>query len=608
MMSTPFDADSFLEKATSQPGVYQMYDVEEQLIYVGKAKNLKNRLRSYFKSKTIAAKTQSLVSKIARIELTVTETENEALLLECNLIKQHRPRYNILLRDDKSYPYIFISAGEFPRVDIHRGAKKAKGHYYGPYPNGYAVRETIHLLQKLFKIRQCRDAFFRARTRPCLQYQIKRCTAPCVGLIEKQAYLRAIEHAKLFLEGKSYQVTDELAEKMERASAKQEYELAAHYRDLIIKLKDVQQQQYITQEGGNVDALAIAETAEHYCVQLLFVRGGRVLGSKSFYPKVPQAQTAKQVLNAFVCQYYLQNQQQQEQSASEIILSVEIEDQSLVSKVLTKLRQSQIKVTHSVRGRRKKWLQMAMKNAELAIAHHVNEKSNMAKRFADLQQRLQSDSLPRRIECFDVSHSQGEAAVASCVVFNEEGPLKSDYRRFNIEGIQAGDDYAAMKQALTRRYKRLKEGEGTLPDVLIIDGGKGQIHQAEKVFEELQITGVMLVSVVKGDGRQARNDRILTNHHGTELPLPHDSLAMHLLQQCRDEAHRFAISGHRKARDKKRKQSILEDIDGIGATRRQALLKRFGGLQEIGKASVDELAKVSGISKALAQKIYDRLH
>ncbi len=601
---TKFDSQAFLRSLTSKPGVYRMVDGEGVVLYVGKAGNLKKRVSSYFRSSGLAPKTQALMQQVGNVEVTVTNTEGEALLLENHLIKELRPRYNVLLRDDKSYPYIFISAGEaFPRLAFHRGPKRAQGRYFGPYPSAGAVRDSLSLLQKLFPVRQCEDSFFRNRSRPCLQYQIKRCTAPCVGFVDHETYMRDVRHAEWFLEGKSAQVIDELVKRMEAASENLDFEQAARYRDQIQNLRRIAERQYIAGEGGDLDVVACAVEGGMACVQVFFFRAGRNLGNKAFFPQVPAGAEPGEVLEAFMPQYYLDKE-----VPPEILISHDFEDAELLARVLAERAQRRVALRPRVRGERARWLQLALHNAEHALAARLASRSGMQQRMEALQEALSLEQVPTRLECFDISHTMGEATVASCVVFGAEGPLKSDYRRFNIADITPGDDYAAMRQALNRRYTRLKKGEGKLPDVLLIDGGKGQVTQARDVLEELQVEGVTIAGVAKGPDRRPGLETLFLSDLQHPIILPQDSAALHLIQQIRDEAHRFAITGHRQRRSRARNTSVLETIPGMGPKRRQVLLKQFGGLREIARAGVEDLASVQGISRDLAQKIYDAFH
>lgn len=603
-LSTAFDAERFLQTVTTRPGVYRMLGADGKLLYVGKARNLKKRLASYFRTSGLAVKTRALMGHVRQVEVTVTRTEGEALILENNLIKEFKPRYNILLRDDKSYPYIYLSAhADFPRLGFHRGAKDPKGVYFGPYPSAAAVRESLNLLQKVFPVRQCEDTFYRNRSRPCLQYQIKRCTAPCVNLVAREDYQEDVRHAVMFLEGKNQQVIDELVGRMEAAAQALDFEAAARYRDQIATLRRIQERQYVSGEGGDADVIASVARNGVSCVEVFFLRGGRLLGNKTFYPRHVQDDSAAEVLAAFIPQYYLGRE-----VPAEILLSHPLEDRELLEHTLSELAGHRVALSHGVRGERARWLAMAAANAEHALVRQLASKANSLQRVEALQEALGLDQRPERIECFDISHSMGEAAVASCVVFNTEGALKSDYRRFNIEGITPGDDYAAMRQALSRRYTRLKQGEGPLPDILLIDGGKGQLAEAAAVLEELQIEGVLIIGVAKGAERRPGAETLFLSQSGLPFILPADSPALHLIQQIRDEAHRFAITGHRARRGKARSRSPLEDIAGLGPKRRRLLLSQFGGLQEVARAGVEDLAKVRGISHELAERIYQAFH
>ena len=601
-----FDASSFLATCSARPGVYRMYDAGRTLLYVGKAKNLKKRLSSYFRATGLAPKTAALVARIASIETTITSSETEALLLEQTLIKQSRPPYNILLRDDKSYPYILLSAGAYPRLAVHRGAKREKGRYFGPYPSAGAVRESLSVLQKAFQVRQCDDAYFRARTRPCLQYQIKRCKAPCVGLVEDKEYAEDVRHTALFLEGRSTELTAELASEMERAAMALDFERAAGLRDQIALLRRVQDQQSMEGGSGDVDVIAAIVGAGGACVHVITVRGGRVLGSKSYFPQVAIEEEAGDVLLAFIAQFYLIDSERD--LPPELIVNARHEDFATLVEALATARGREPTISYRVRTTRARWQQLAVTNAEQALAARLADKQQMAARFKALGQALKMAKTPERLECYDISHSSGEATVASCVVFGPQGPLKSDYRRFNIEGVTAGDDYAAMRQALVRRYSRIQNGEEKLPDVLIVDGGKGQMNMAREVLAELGVENLVLLGVAKGVTRKPGFETLYLNDISNEFTLPGDSGALHLIQQIRDEAHRFAITGHRNRRGKARRTSSLEDIAGVGPKRRRDLLKHFGGLQELTRASEDEIAKAPGISKKLAELIYASLH
>lgn len=598
------DIAELLRGLPTRPGVYRMLDAGGEVIYVGKARNLRNRVSSYFSKSVTAPKTRRLVELVADIEITVTRTEDEALLLENNLIKQLRPRYNILLRDDKSYPYIRLTSDDaFPRLSFYRGSRKQPGRYFGPWPNAGAVRDALNQLQRLFKIRQCEDSFFDNRTRPCLQYQIKRCTAPCVGLIDEEDYRRDVRHAVMFLEGKNREVIDELATRMDQAAEKLDYEQAAYYRDQIAGLRRISEQQDISGDGGDTDVIAARIEGGTGCVVVVVIRGGHNLGSKTFFPRHPPEADAVDLLGGFLPQYYLGRD-----IPRDIIINETPEDLELVREVLERDAGHRVAIHARVRGERARRLQMAIDNVAHALGTRLASRANLAQRFSELRDALALEQTPERLECFDISHTSGEATVASCVVFDQNGPLKSDYRRFNISDIIPGDDYAAMRQALTRRYMKLKKGEGKLPDILFIDGGKGQLSQAEQALEELQVSGVMLIGIAKGRERKPGLETLFLSGQDEPVEVAPDSPALQLIQHIRDEAHRFALTGHRGRRNKARNRSPLEDIPGIGAARRRELLRQFGGLQGLTRAGVDELAQVPGISAELARRIYDTFH
>lgn len=601
-----FDHKAFVKTLTTRPGVYQMYGTDGELLYVGKARNLRNRVGSYFRASGLTDKTLALVSRIHDIQVTVTSTEVDALLLEHNLIKSHKPPYNILLKDDKSYPYIFLSTQDrFPRLSLHRGAQRRKGRYFGPYPSAGAVRESLHFLQKVFKVRQCEDSYFRNRSRPCLQYQIDRCTAPCVDLVSEEEYAQQVENTSLFLRGKSQELMVRLADDMEQAAAELEYEKAAIYRDQLSQLQHVQASQGIEGVQGDLDILAAAVSSGRACVQVLFVRGARVLGSRSYYPPLKLEESAGEVLEAFIPQFYLNGSRA---VPREIIVNELPESAEPLAEALTVEAQRKVRVRSRVRDARARWLRLAVQTAETNLQSHLADKQTVLNRLEKLQGILKLPELPQRMECFDISHSSGEATVASCVVFDQNGARKSDYRKFNITGVAAGDDYAAMQQALERRFKRLKSGEGAQPDILFIDGGKGQVSQANAVLEELQVVGTQVIGVAKGVTRKAGFETLVDGDTGREWQLPGDNPALHLIQQIRDEAHRFAITGHRARRDKTRQRSVLEDIPGVGSRRRRELLRHFGSSRGVMNANVDELKKIVGISATMAQQIYDHLH
>ena len=601
------DIKSFLANLPSGPGVYQMLDDKGGVIYVGKAKHLKKRVSSYFSGQVKDLKTLSLIKHIKNITVTITQTETEAVLLECNLIKKYRPRYNVLLRDDKSYPYIIITNHPYPRIDIYRGQRKKNGLYFGPYPSSLAVREAINLLQKLFLLRTCEDSVYQGRSRPCLLHQIGRCAGPCVGLVSKEDYAQNVRLAILFLEGKSDDVITALQTKMEVAANELNYELASHYRDQIARLRQLQARQYVDVAKGQADVIGFAEYSNMVCLQLVFIRNGQVLGSRAHFPAVPLHSDKGEILSAFISQYYLERYTDSHRMPQQILLDTSLQDGDVLQKSLSEQAGRKVTLLHPKRGEKAKWLEMANVNARQSLAATLLCSANMQKRMHALQVALDVKPKIERIECFDISHSMGEATVASCVVFNQNGPLKQDYRRFNITDVTPGDDVAAIHQAILRRFKRLQSEHAALPDILFIDGGRTQLAAAERVLAELGISGIKLVGVSKGPGRKAGFESL----HETGRParhLPADSLALHLIQQIRDEAHRFAITGHRQRRDKTRRQSMLESIPGIGAKRRRDLLRYFGGIQGVAHASLDELRKVPGISDSLAEKIFAALH
>ncbi|HTM28949.1 MAG TPA: excinuclease ABC subunit UvrC [Rhodanobacter sp.] len=599
-----FDGKAFVRTLGSSPGVYRHFDAAGELLYVGKASNLKKRVGSYFLKPHQEPRIAAMVAQIARVEITVTRTEGEALLLESQLIKSLKPRYNILLRDDKSYPYIYLSSGEpYPRLAFHRGARNKPGRYFGPYPSTYAVRESLNLMQKLFKVRQCEDSYFRNRTRPCLLYQIGRCSAPCVGLINVADYAVDVRHAEMFLEGRSSAVIDELAAAMEQASAALQFERAARLRDQVAALRQLQAQHHVQGANADMDVIACRIESGLACVSVLFFRDGISLGTRDFFPRLPLDAEPGDVLAQFIAQYYLDRP-----VPRELILGDTVADIELLTEVLSTHAGHAVELKTSVRGDRAQFLQMAERNAQASLTVRLASRQTLGTRFEDLQKLLGLDEPPRRIECFDISHTMGEATVASCVVFGPEGPEKSHYRRFNIAGITPGDDYAAMHQALTRRFRKVAEGEGVRPDILLIDGGSGQVAQALEVLRDLGLTDIQVVGVAKGPGRRAGEETLVLADSGRELHPGSSSPALHLVAAVRDESHRFAISGHRKRREKAREHSVLEDVPGIGAHRRSALLRTFGGIQGVEAAGVEELMQVKGIHRELAERIYASLH
>ena len=601
----PFEAESFLKSLTHRPGVYRMLDARHQVIYVGKARDLKKRVSSYFQRSHASVKTAAMMEQVARVEVTVANTEAEALLLEYSLIKRHKPRFNVLLRDDKSYPYIHASTDHaFPRLRFHRGARKGKGRYFGPYPSTRAVRQTLSELQKLFLIRNCSDSFFSNRTRPCLQYQIKRCTAPCTGLISAEQYREDIDAAIQFLEGKNKTVVNTFVNRMEQAAAEQHYEQAARFRDQISRLKEIEARQLVKRsDRKDLDILGFASNGAMHCVTVMFIRGGSVVGSRDHFPRLPGETDKQKILNAFVAQYYLARE-----APPEIIIETDIDDAHLLQPELTARAGHKVAIRSRVRGDRARWLQMANTNAAQGLSLKAASNATIRRQFAALGEALALDEPPQRIECFDISHTSGEATVASCVVFNTAGPMKSDYRRFNLSPAAAGDDYGAMADALRRRYERVKTGEVPMPDVLFVDGGKGQLAEATKVLRDLELDWLTVVAVAKGRARRPGAERLFRPGEERAQSLEPDSPALLLIQQIRDEAHRFAITGHRQRRAKARKTSRLEEIAGLGPKRRRELLRQFGGLQGILGAGVDDLMQVRGISRKLAETIYNDLH
>jgi len=605
---TPADAKALVKNLSDRPGIYRLLDARGEVLYVGKARNLRKRVANYFRARGLTERLRLLMQQVTAVETSITHTENEALLLENNLIKSLRPRFNILLRDDKSYPYIFLSDDKFPRLAFHRGAKHDRGRYFGPFPSAASVRESLNLLQKVFPVRQCENSFFRNRSRPCLQYQIKRCSAPCVGYIDAADYRDDVRHVAMFLDGQSRAVIQEMVTKMEAAATGRDYENAARYRDRIAALRRVQERQYISSDaGGDADVIALAVGQGAACVSVTFIRNGHNLGAKHFFPKIGAAGEPEEILASFLPQYYLGKA-----VPPAIYISHAIADRALLERAFTEQSKRKVAIAHVTRGLRRRWLKLAELNAADALRRYLNDKLSLHRRFEALQEALKLDALPERIECFDISHTMGEATVAACVAFSPDGPLKSDYRRFNIEGVPAGDDCGAMTQALLRRYRRaLEQGADDAakrPDLVLIDGGKGQLAAAEAALEELQVRDMRLLAVAKGRERKPGEEQLFLAGAKAALRLPNDSPALHLIQQIRDEAHRFAITGHRQRRAKARGRSSLEQIPGIGQRRRQALLKNLGGLQEVARAGVEDLTRVPGISPALAQRIYQSFH
>ncbi|WP_163931242.1 excinuclease ABC subunit UvrC [Paraferrimonas sp. SM1919] len=604
-----FDSKEFLKHCTSQAGVYRMYNQSEEVIYVGKAKNLKKRLSTYFQKTQQHPKTLALVANIHHIDVTVVHSETDALILENDYIKQYMPKYNVLLRDDKSYPYIFLSDHKHPRLAYHRGAKRLKGQYFGPYPNGGAVKDSLHLLQKLFPIRQCQDSYYRARSRPCLQYQIGRCSGPCVDKISEYDYQQQVNLVRLFLKGRNDEVIHALIDKMEQAANKFEYEQAAVYRDQIESLRKVSEQQEVSKARGDLDVIGIAYQGGMACFHLLSIRQGKINGSRSYFPKVPSNTELDEVLSSFMLQFYL-NTEQRIDLPSEIIVAETFEAAHPLAQVLKDQGHNiQLRFAKDIRGDRAKFLGLAQTNAQTALDSRMAHKANIEQRYQLLEEVLNFEGSIQHMECFDISHTMGEATVASCVVFDRSGPKSSNYRRFNIKGITPGDDYAAMAQVIERRIKALNSGQ-VKPDIMFIDGGLGQLKAAEAIvdkhLEDPQMRP-LLIGVAKGEGRKAGLETLIMGGSHDRVNLDSHSSALHLIQHIRDESHRFAIAGHRGQRQKKRMTSTLEGIPGIGPKKRKALIQNLGGIQGVKAASVAELTKVPGISKDLAQLLFDSL-
>ncbi len=604
-MAADFDHRQFLGSLSPRPGVYRMLSTGGEVLYVGKARNLRRRVASYYGARAVHPKVQALMAQTARVEVTITASEQEALLLEYNLIKAHRPRFNVLLRDDKSYPYIRVTTQQdFPRFEFHRGSRRVPGEFFGPFPNAAAVRETLNQIQKLFRVRQCSDNFFRNRSRPCLQHQIERCTAPCVGLIDQSTYREDVDDARLFLQGRNDAVLDNLAQRMEAAAAGLDYERAATYRDQITALNRIQAEQVITAPGvRDLDVLAAVVEPGGACVSLLVIRGGRVLGSRNFLPRVVAGTDPQEVLEAFMVQHYLA-----QAAPAEILIGASLAAKEVLASAFADHAGHAVRIRARPRGRSARWVEMAESNARQGLALHLAAAVNLRGQLEALSEALGLEAVPARIECFDISHTGGEKTVAACVVFGPDGPLKSDYRRFNLDDVPAGDDYAAIGRAVERRYLRLKKGEGALPDLVLIDGGRAQVDRARAVMEELQLPQVGLAGVAKGRDRRAGDERLHLPGRAQPVALPADSPALHLIQQIRDEAHRFALTGHRQRRSRASSASVLEGIPGLGPQRRRLLLRHFGGLQGVRSAGVADLRKVRGISTELAERIYGRFH
>jgi excinuclease ABC subunit C len=600
----PFDGKAFAARLPTRPGVYLMRAGNGDALYVGKARNLRKRVTSYFDARPKIDRIMRMVARVRQIEISLTRTEGEALLLENEWIKSLRPRYNILLRDDKSYPWIVLTTDhDYPRIAFHRGARDARKQYFGPYPSAGSVRESINLIQKLFRIRNCEDSYFAHRNRPCLQYQIRRCTAPCVDLVDRDAYAEQVNDAILFLQGKNQKVLTRLIARMERAARELDFEAAAMYRDQISSLKQMQAQQFVAGRQADIDFIAVAQEQGLSGVQVVSIRGGRNLGQRSHFPSQAEGRDAEEVMEAFLGQYY-----QQRMPPAQIVISHAAESVPLFEAAFSEQAGRRVGIQAHPRGERRKMLELAAGNARQAVRLRLASQANMDAQFEALQTLLNLDETPSSVECFDISHTAGNQTVGACVVFDGNGPVKSRYRRYNLKGIEPGDDYAAMRQVLSRRYARVQAEEGTLPDLILIDGGKGQLTQAEEVLAEHSLAGIPLVGIAKGRSRRAGEEEWITTSPRRVLHPGPESPASHLAQQIRDEAHRFAITGHRGRRQQAATKSTLERIPGIGPRRRRALLNHFGGLQGVNRAGIEELSSVPGISRVLAEEIFRALH
>ena len=601
--TSPFDLKTFLSHLPSLPGVYRMMNAEEVVIYVGKSRDLKKRVSSYFHKQHTSPRTAMMVSQIARIETTVTRSESEALILESNLIKELSPRYNVLFRDDKSYPYIMITGQASPQIRYYRGTIDNKNQYFGPYPNVWAVRDTLAQLQKIFRLRTCEDTVFRNRSRPCLLHQIRRCSAPCVGEISPEDYAKDVQHAVLFLEGKETEIVADLTARMQAASDELNFEQAALYRDELGSLQHVLHKQFVESAGGrDADVIAVVIEGGLACVNLVMIRGGRHLGDKSFFPTHAEDVGVSALAEAFVAQHYA------DKHIPAVVVCDALEDGDAIAVLLSEKAERPIHVVSQPRSERRTWLEMALKNARYALMQKMAQDSAQGKRLAAMQEVLGLPVGPTRMECFDISHTMGEATVASCVVFENGVAVKGDYRRYNITGITTGDDYAAMRDVLTRRYQKIAAGEGKMPDVVFIDGGRGQLNAALAVMQEVGLESLQLIGIAKGVERKPGLEELVFPDREEGMHLPADHPGLHLIQQIRDEAHRFAITGHRARRAKARTKTSLDEVSGVGAKRKQKLITRFGGLRGVLNASIDDLASVEGISPELAEKIYRELH
>lgn len=602
-----FDSKAFLSRVTRMPGVYRMINAANEVMYVGKAKNLKNRLSSYFRTANQTTKTLSMVSQIARIEVTETRTESEALILENDLIKSLKPRYNILFRDDKSYPYVLLTRHRYPRLKIYRGKPaSAKGEFFGPFPSVGSIRYTVNFLQKTFQIRNCEDHVLDHRNRPCLQHQIHRCTAPCMDFVSQEAYAEQVAAVRLFLRGQTDVLIDQQIEAMEAASKQLHFEQAVLFRDRIEALRKIIEKQFVSGFENDMDVLACSQQLSICCIQIYMIRSGQALGHKTFFQRLPIEQNEGQLLERFILQFY-----SNKPMPAEVVLSHAVDDHEALQLALQALGQRKLQLKTQVRGKRRQTLQLLQQNTTTALQQHLSDKANQHQRLEALCECLGLEQTPQRMECFDISHTQGESTKASCVVFNAEGPLKSEYRRYNISGITPGDDYAAMQQVLRKRYSKRAGDSSRLPDVIFIDGGKGQLTIALEMAEELSLydskADLRLIGVAKGPDRKPGYETLFDENKDIIPTQPSDPALM-LIQEIRDEAHRFAITGHRQARAKTRKQSTLEQIQGIGPVKRRLLLQKFGGLQGIACAGVEELMQIRGIERETAERIYASFH
>ncbi len=602
VVANEFDGKAFAAALSTAPGVYRMYAADDNYLFVGNAGPLRKRVGSYFNGSPKSRRIMMMLSQVARMDVTVTRTEAEALLLENQLIKSLNPRYNVSLRDDKTYPQVLLTREQWPRIALHRGPRAVPGRYYGPYPGVGAVRETLNLMHKLFKLRSCEDSVFRNRSRPCLQYQIGRCSAPCVELVPQAEYDESVRRAAMFLEGKSDQLADELMQAMQQASDTLEFERAARLRDLVASLRSMQNRQYVDGRAADLDVLACATQGASACVMLLAFRDGRNLGTRAFFPRTNGEDSAEEVLAAFVSQYYVEHE-----APAEVLLDRQIPDAEMIEAALSASAERKVALKWNVRGERAGYVELASRNAQITLVAEMDSAGAQQARSEAVREMLGLAEPVKRVECFDISHTMGEATVASCVVFDAAGPVRAQYRRYNISGIEPGDDYAAMRQAIDRRFRRAVEEGGVLPDVLLIDGGAGQLAQAQAALADLGVEGVMLVGVAKGVERRAGHEALVLPD-GRELRPGAASPALQFIQQVRDEAHRFAITGHRGRRQKARMTSKLEDIPGIGPRRRASLLKHFGGIAGLKAAGEAEIARVEGINAALAARIYANLH